>query len=111
MEALTANIPDFYKNYRESLSRQAENLKRNLEQQRQNAHASLMSGANTAGVLYSNFPAREKTKYDIGTYMPALTNAQGTYQTGLDSLRKSIVDYENSIADIQDAINHLNSMQ
>ena len=61
---------DFYKNYRESLSRQNEVAKQNLDQQRKNAQQSIMSGANKAGMLYSNFPQRSKIQYDQNTYQP-----------------------------------------
>lgn len=103
-------IKDFYQNYRESLSNQYEAGMRNLEQQRANAQQTIMSGANRAGMLYSNFPAREKIKYDVNTYQPAQVKLQSSYLTGLDQLRKNILNYQNSIKDIQDAINHLNSL-
>lgn len=102
---------DFYKNYRESLSRQNEIGQQNLWQQRRNAQASIMSGANKAGMLYSSFIPREKIKYDMNTYDPAVIKLNTTYQTGLDTLRNNILKYQNSIRDIQDSINHLNSMQ
>lgn len=101
---------DFYKNYRESLSRQNENSKILLDQQRNNAMQSIMSGANKVGMLYSNFPQRSKMMYDINTYQPAQIKLQNTYQTGLDTLRNNILKYQNSIKDIQDSIAHLNSM-
>lgn len=103
-------LNDFYKNYRESLSRQYEVAKQNLEQQRRNAQTSIMSGANKAGMLYSNLGEREKLKYDVERFQPAYVKIQNTYQTGLDKLRANILSYQNSIADIQEAINHLNSM-
>lgn len=102
---------DFYRNYRESLSRQNENDAILLDQRRRNAQASIMSGANKAGMLYSNMTGRSKLQYDTNTYTPALTKLNTTYQTGLDTLRNNILKYQNSISDIQDAINHLNSMQ
>lgn len=102
---------NFYKNYRESLSSQYENAKNSLEQQRKNAQASIMSGANKAGILYSNFPQRSKIQYDQNTYQPAQIKLNTTYQSGLDTLRNNILKYQNSIADIQDAIAHLNSMK
>ena len=101
---------DFYKNYRESLSRQNEVAKQNLWQQRRNAQASIMSGANKVGMLYSNFPQRSKIQYDTQTYDPSVVKLQTTYQTGLDTLRNNILKYQNSIKDIQDNIAHLNSM-
>ena len=103
-------INDFYKNYRESLSRQYEVGKQNLEQQRKNAQTSIMSGANKAGMLYSNFPERSKIQYDAQTYTPAVAKLQTSYTTGLDALRNNILKYQNSIAEIQDSIAHLNSM-
>ena len=104
-------IQDFYKNYRESLSRQYETAQQNLDQQRKNAQATIMSGANKAGMLYSNFPQRSKIQYDQQTYQPAQVKLQNSYTTGLDALRNNILKYQYSIADIQDSINHLNSLQ
>lgn len=101
---------DFYKNYRDSLSRQYAATEQALRQQRANAQSSIMGSANKAGMLYSNFPIRSKIMYDQSTYQPALINAQNTYRTGLDSLRSNILNYQNSIKDIQDSIAHLNSM-
>lgn len=101
---------DFYKNYRENLSRQYETGLQNLNQQRKNAMQTIMSGTNKAGMLYSSFVPREKIKYDQNTYQPAQIKLQNTYTTGLDALRNNILNYQNSIKDIQDAIAHLNSM-
>lgn len=101
---------DFYKNYRESLSRQYETAQQNLAQQRKNAQASIMSGANKAGMLYSSFVPREKIKYDMNTYDPAVIKLNTTYQTGLNQLQNNILKYQNSIREIQDSIAHLNSM-
>lgn len=103
-------LSDFYKNYRDSLSRQYEMSKQSLDQQRRNAQASIMSGANKSGMLYSNFPERAKIQYDMGTYQPATVKLYNTYSTGLNTLRDNILKYQNSIAEIQDSIAHLNSM-
>lgn len=103
-------IKDFYQNYRDSLDRQYQTGLQNLEQQRKNAQTSIMSGANKAGMMYSNFPARSKIQYDVGTYQPAVVKLQNSYQTGLDQLRNNILKYQNSIAEIQDSIAHLNSL-
>ena len=102
-------VKDFYQKYRESLGRQYESALQNLDQQRRNAQTSIMSGANKAGMMYSNFPERSKIQYDVGTYMPTQVKLQSTYQTGLDTLRKNILNYQNSIKDIQDAIKTLNA--
>lgn len=103
-------IKDFYKNYRESLSSQYENAKNLLDQQRQNAYQSIMSGANKVGMLYSNFPQRSKIQYEQNSYQPNLVKLQSNYQTGLDTLRDNILKYQNSIQEIKESIAHLNSM-
>lgn len=103
-------IKTFYQNYRDSLDRQYQASLQNLEQQRKNAQTSIMSGANKAGMLYSNFPARAKIQYDQETYQPAQIKLQSSYQTGLNQLQNNILKYQNSIREIQDSIAHLNSM-
>lgn len=103
-------VKDFYRNYRDSLDRQYQAAVQSLDQQRKNAQTSIMSGANKAGMLYSSFVPREKIKYDASTYTPAVIKMNTTYQTGLDALRNNILKYQNSIRDIQDSINHLNSL-
>lgn len=109
MEDLST-IDEFYKNYRESLSALNEANKRSLEQQRRNAQTSMMSGANRAGMMYSNFPARDKLKYDVGTYQPALIKTQQSYMTGLDTLRSNAIKAANTISNLQDEISQLNSL-
>lgn len=103
-------IKDFYQNYRNSLDRQYQSAMQALDQQRNNIQASIMSGANKAGMMYSNFPARSKIQYDQNTYQPAVIKLNNSYRTGLDTLRNNILKYQNSIAEIQDSIAHLNSM-
>lgn len=103
-------VKDFYQNYRDSLDRQYQSALQSLEQQRKNAQTSIMGGANRAGMMYSNFPARTKIQYDQETYQPTRIKLQNTYQTGLDQLRNNILKYQNSIAEIQDSISHLNSL-
>lgn len=103
-------IKDFYQNYRDSLDRQYQSALQSLEQQRKNAQATIMSGANKAGMMYSNFPTRSKIQYDQETYQPAQTKLHSTYQTGLDTLRNNIIKYQNSIKEIQENIDNLNSM-
>lgn len=104
-------IKKFYQNYRDSLDRQYQSGLQSLEQQRKNAQASIMGGANKAGMLYSNFPVRSKIQYDQQTYQPAVVKLNSGYTTGLDQLRNNILKYQNSIAEIQDSIAHLNSMK
>lgn len=103
-------IKSFYQNYRDSLDRQYQSAMQALDQQRKNAQTTIMSGANKAGMMYSNFPARSKIQYDQNTYQPAVVKLNTSYRTGLDTLRNNILKYQNSIAEIQDSIAHLNSM-
>lgn len=103
-------IKNFYQNYRDSLDRQYQSAMQALDQQRKNSQTSIMSGANKAGMMYSNFPARSKIQYDQSTYQPAMIKLNTSYRTGLDTLRNNILKYQNSIAEIQDSIAHLNSM-
>lgn len=103
-------LKNFYQNYRDSLDRQYQSAVQSLDQQRKNAQATIMGGANKAGMLYSNWVPREKIKYDTDTYQPALVKLNTSYRSGLDTLRDNIIKYQNNIAEIQDSINHLNSM-
>lgn len=105
-----SQVKTFYQNYRDSLDRQYQSALQSLNQQRKNAQASIMSGANKVGMMYSNFPAHSKIQYDQQTYQPAQIKLQTSYQTGLDTLRNNILKYQNNIAEIQDSIAHLNSM-
>lgn len=109
MEDLST-IDEFYRNYRDTLRNNYDATQQALDQQRRNDFASIMSNANKAGMLYSTFPARDKVKYDIGTYQPALVKAQQSYQTGLDTLRANALKAANNIASLQDQIAHLNSL-
>lgn len=89
------DVNEFYKNYREALEAQRSSNLKQLEQQRRNDFASIMSGANRRGMLYSNFPEREKIKYNVGTYFPAVQKVNTSYMTGLDSLRANMVNFLN----------------
>lgn len=106
----TDTIKDFYQNYRDSLDRQYQSAMQALNQQRGNIQTSIMSSANKAGMMYSNFPMRSKIQYDQNSYQPAMIKINNSYRTGLDTLRNNILKYQNSIAEIQDSIAHLNSM-
>ena len=107
----TEELKDFYQKYRDSLDRQYQSGLQSLEHQRKNAQTSIMGGANKMGRMYSNFPTRSKIQYDQNTYQPAQIKLQSSYSTGLDTLRNNILKYQNSIAEIQDSIAHLNSMK
>ena len=87
-----SELQNFYKNYRENLSKQYELNQQLLDRQRNNAMTSIMSSANKAGMLYSNWPAITKIKYDVGTYQPTKTGLRNTYQTGLDTLRGQYIE-------------------
>lgn len=97
------SLQSFIDNYRDALSRQRDTGFQNLDNARRNAFQNIMSGANSAGMMYSNFPERSKIAYDTNTYMPARNKIQSTYQTGLDSIRNNVVNAINTIADLKDA--------
>lgn len=104
------DVNEFYKNYQDALEQQRDLTKQQLESQRANDFASIMSNANVQGALYSNFPAREKLKYDVSTYQPRLAKAQQSYQTGLDKLRANALEAWNNIQTIQEKIADINEM-
>lgn len=95
--------------YRDSLQQQRDLANQQLEAQRRNDFTSIMSGANKVGMMYSNFPAREKIKYDTQTYQPNLIKVQQSYQTGLDKLRANTVKMANQLSSINKAIEELNA--
>lgn len=101
-------IDPFINAYRDSLDRQRDLAKQNLENQRRNQFQSIMAGANKVGMMYSNFPERAKIQFDTGTYEPAVAKVQTTYQTGLDKLRNNTVDLANQLKTINEAIADLN---
>lgn len=103
------NINDFIKSYRESLKAQRDANLKQLQQQRRNYMGSIMGAANRRGVLYSNFPQRDKINYDVNTYNPAMIKNQTAYQTGLDTLRNNAVNLWNKIKAYDESISDLNN--
>lgn len=103
------NTDKFINNYRESLDVQKDLANQNLANTRRNDFQAIMSGANTAGMMYSNFPERSKIQYDTQTYMPNQIKVQNTYQTGLQKLRENVLNTSNTLRSINDAISELNS--
>lgn len=102
------DIDKFILNYRDSLERQRDLSNQQLDVQRRNDMTSIMSNANKAGMMYSNFPARDKIKYDTQTYMPNQVKVQQTYQTGLDKLRQNTLNLSNQLKSINESIADLN---
>lgn len=100
----------FIKNYRESLKTAYDAGVKQLENQRSIDRSAIVNKANKAGVLFSNIPQRMQVQYDTQTYMPALTNLQNTYQTGLDNLRNNAINAINKTRYYQQMINHYNSL-
>lgn len=100
-------IQNFIKTYRDALGQERDLAFQNLENTRRNTFQNIMGSANTAGMMYSNFPERAKIQYDTNTYMPARNEIQNTYQTGLDKLRSNITGYLNQLSDLRDATNAL----
>lgn len=101
-------IDPFINAYRDSLERQRDLAKQNLENSRRNQFQSIMAGANKLGMMYSNFPEKTKIQYDTSTYTPAVAKVQSTYQTGLDKLRSNTVNLANQLKTINEAIADLN---
>lgn len=101
------SISDYLKAYRDSLKAQRDAANKQLQQQRKNYFASIMGGANRRGMLFSNFPQRDKIKYDTETYMPAQIKVQNSYTTGLDSLRNNAVSLWNKIQSYNESISDL----
>lgn len=105
----TDQVKDFYQNYRDSLDRQYQSNLQNLDQQRKNSQATIMSGANKSGMMYSNFPQRSKIQYDAQTYEPAVVKLNTSYRSGLDTLRENMLNYRNTISQLKKAIDELNA--
>lgn len=102
------NINTFIENYRKALGSQYDASMASLNQQRKNDFATIMSGANSAGMLYSNFPQRDKIKYDTQSFYPTQIKAHQSYQTALDKLRANAVNLYNQNKTIEEAIKDLN---
>lgn len=100
---------NFFENLRDAYKVQYDTQRNLLDTQRRQQQASIMSGANTSGMLYSNFPQRSQIQYDTNTYMPALTKLGTQYQTGLNSLRNKGTQLANNVLRIQEAIADLNN--
>lgn len=105
------NIDDtktYFENLRDAYKIQYDTQRNLLNEQRRQQQAGIMSQANTAGMLYSNFPQRTQIQYDTNTYMPALAKLSNTYLTGLSDLRNKGTQLANNILATQEAINDLN---
>lgn len=98
---------EFLKAYRDSLRNQYDANVSSYRQQKRNADAQIMSAANKAGMMYSNFPQRSKIQTEAD-YLTGLSKLRGTYQTGLDKLRNNAVDAYNQIKAYEEAISDLN---
>ena len=103
------NVDDFIKAYRQSLVKQYDSNRALIDNNKNLYETNLMSNANARGMMYSNFPQREKMRYQTETYMPSITSARNTYQTGIDKLRANAVDVANEIKTIERAIADLNT--
>lgn len=102
-------VDPFITQYRDALERQRDLSTQQIDNQRRNDFASIMSGANTSGMMYSNFPERSKIQYNTSTYQPNKIKVQDAYRTGLDKLRTNTLNLYNQLQDINDAIADLNS--
>lgn len=105
---INETVDPFINAYRDSLERQRDLSFRNIENQRDLDHRSIMSGANKAGMMYSNFPQRDMIRYDTQTYLPSRIKIQQGYQTGLQKLRENTINVANQLKTINEAIADLN---
>lgn len=99
----------FFKQYRDATKVQRDTQTNLLEEQRRQQQAGVMSQANTAGMLYSNFPQRSLIQYDTNTYLPAIAKLNTGYLTGLNDLRNKGTQLANNITAIEGAIADLNN--
>lgn len=106
---INSDVDPFITAYRDSLERQRDMAMQNLNATRRNDFATMMAGANKAGMMYSNFPQRDKIRYDTQTYVPAQIKIQTGYQTGLQKLRENTINMANQLKTINDAIAELNA--
>lgn len=102
------SLNPFITAYRETLEPAYEAQMKALEQQRKNDYASIMSNANVKGAMFSNFPMRDKIKYDTKTYYPSMIKYRQSYQTALDKLRENTANLINQTKSINEAISDLN---
>ena len=103
-------LDPFITAYRDSLERQRDLSLQNLANQRKLDQTAIMTGANKAGMMYSNFPQRSKIQYDTQTYLPGQIKIQQGYQTGLQKLRENIINTSNQLKSINEAIADLNKI-
>ena len=106
----SGDMGTFIQNYRTALEDQYNADVSALNNQRNLDYTTIMSGANMRGMLHSNFPTRDKLKYDTGTYEPQLIKLRQGYQTGLDKLYSNAVNYYNIAKDYQEKIADLNQI-
>lgn len=99
---------NFFENLRDSYKVQYDTQRNLLDEQRRQQQAGIMSQANVAGMLYSNFPQRSMIQYDTNTYNPTLANLSNTYLTGLDTLRNKGTQLANNVVTMEEAIADLN---
>ena len=103
-------VNEFIDSYRDFMKDSYADNVAQVNKQKREDFASIMSQANKAGMMYSNFPERSKMQYESSTYLPNLSSAFQTYQTGLDKLRSSALGTYNNIKETQAQIDHLNSL-
>lgn len=97
-------VDPYIQRFRDAMTRSRDSSIIELNQQRENDFANIMAQANKAGMLYSNFPARTKTQYNVSTYNPNLIKIQSAYTTGLNDLRNKGVELANYLRGAQESI-------
>lgn len=104
------NVNDFINEYRDAMKQSYDFNVSAINQQKRNDFASIMSQANKRGMMYSNFPERQKIQYEADTYLPNLKTAYTSYQTGLDKLRSSALSAYNNAKETEAQIAHLKQL-
>lgn len=108
-EYSSGDLGSFMENYRQSLEDQKTADTNALNNQRNLDYTAIMSSANRRGLLHSNFPTRDKLRYDTGTYEPNLAKINQSYQTGLDTLYNNAAKYLNQIKSLREQTSDLNN--
>ena len=109
-EYSSGDMGTFMQNYRTALEDQYTADTNALNNQRNLDYTTIMNAASRRGLLHSNFPARDKLKYDTATYEPQLIKLRQSYQTGLDKLYENVAKYYNQAKSIQEKIADLNEV-
>lgn len=106
----SGDLGTFMQNYRQALEDQQTADINALNNQRNLDYTTIMNSANRRGLLHSNFPARDKLRYDVSSYDPQYIKLRQSYQTGIDKLYENAAKFFNQHKDIEEKIADLNAI-